>query len=370
MRKGNKLYIIIYVAIVLVATMQLVAGCSSTSALKEDEQLFTGLKPIEYTNYEKGAYADSAIAEMENALASAPTGALLGSSYYRTPFPVRLWIWNAFSQSDDGLSKWITKVFGSKPKLMANVNPQLRAQVAEHQLDKYGYFNGKVTYDVLTQSNPKKAKVAYHVNFGHLWTLDSLSYLNFPENGKHLIDSTINKAVIKKGSPFNVGKLEEERQRITRLFRNNGYYFYQNGYASYLADTINTPGKAQVRLMMADSVDDKVARQWYIGNINVNFRKQFMEEMTDSFVRRYLSFKYAGKKIPLRPGIVLRSLRLRPGTLYKLRTEEKAKSGLQEMGLFSYTNIQFTPRTTQVIDSLGNIAYRDMVINMTNEASI
>ena len=53
-----------------------------------------------------------------------PERCLVGSSYYRTPFPVRLWIWNAFSQSDGALAKWITKVFGSKPKLMANVNPQ------------------------------------------------------------------------------------------------------------------------------------------------------------------------------------------------------------------------------------------------------
>lgn len=73
----------------------LFTGCSSTSALKEGEQLFAGLKPIEYTNYEENSYADSVKEEMEYALASAPTGAFMGSSYYRTPFPVRLWIWNA-----------------------------------------------------------------------------------------------------------------------------------------------------------------------------------------------------------------------------------------------------------------------------------
>ncbi len=155
-------------------------ACSSTSALKEGQQLFTGLKPIEYSNYEKSGYADSTMLEMENVLASAPNGALFGSSYYRTPFPVRLWIWNAFSQSEGGVAKWITKAFGSKPKLMSNVNPQLRAQVAENQLDKYGYFNGKVTYDVVTDNNPKKAKVAYHVDMGHLWTLDTVKYLGFP----------------------------------------------------------------------------------------------------------------------------------------------------------------------------------------------
>ena len=32
----------------------------------------------------------------------------------------------------------------------------------------------------------------------------------------------------------------------------------------YLADTVNVPGKVQLQLMMADSVDDRATRQWYI----------------------------------------------------------------------------------------------------------
>ena len=359
MRRKSKLYLIIYMAASIVLPTFLLSGCSSTSALKEDEQLFTGLKPIDYTNYEECKYVDSVKEEMEYALASAPTGAFMGSSYYRTPFPVRLWIWNAFSPSEDGLSKWITKTFGSKPKLMANVNPQLRAQVAEHQLIKYGYFNGKVAYKVLTQSNPKEAKVAYKVNLGHLWTLDSVAYVNFPSFGRKLIDSTMNYALIRKGSPFNVSKLELERQRLTRLFRNNGFYYYQNGYASYLADTLNVPGKVDVRLVLADSIEPVAKRQWYLGNIHINFRKQMMEEMTDSFVRRYLRFDYAGKKMPIRAGVVLRELKLRPRSLYRVDDETRAHNGLQSMGLFSYTNINFTPRTVESMDSLGNVVYKD-----------
>ena len=359
MRKRSSLYLIIYMAAFVMLSGILLSSCSATSALKDDEQLFTGLKPIEYVNYEPTSYVDTVKEEMEYALASAPTGAFLGSSYYRTPFPVRLWIWNAFSQSDDGLSKWITKTFGSKPKLMANVNPKLRAQVAEHQLMKYGYFNSKVDYEVLTQHNPKEAKVAYQVNLGHLWTLDSVSYLNFPSFGKKLIDSTMSASLVKKGNPFNVSKLESERQRLTRLFRNNGFYFYQNSYASYLADTINTPGKVNLRLMMADSIEARAKRQWYIGNININFRKQMMEEMTDSFVRRYLRFNYAGKKMPIRAGVVLRELKLRPRRLYMVDNENTAQSGLQSMGLFSYTNINFVPRTVEMLDNLGNTVYKD-----------
>lgn len=337
----------------------LLSGCSSTSALKEGEQLFTGLKPIAYSHYEEGSYADSAKEEMEYALASAPTGAFMGSSYFRTPFPVRLWIWNAFSQSNDGFSKWITKAFGSKPKLMENVNPQLRAQVAEGQLDKLGYFSGKVDYEVQTQRNPKEAKVAYKVSLGPLWRIDSVAYLNFPEYGKRLIDSTWAEALIGKGSPFNVSNLELERQRLTRLFRNHGYYYYQNGYASYLADTVSTPGKVNLRLSLADSINPLAKRQWHLGNININFKNQIMEEMTDSFVRRYMKIRYAGKKMPIRAGVVLRELKLRPRRLYTVDDENNAKSGLQSMGLFSYTNVQFAPRTSQLLTSEGDTVYCD-----------
>ena len=74
MKQQNRLYLIIYMAALLMLSGQLITGCSSTSALKEDEQLFTGLVPIEYKNYEKGAYADSTITEMEYALASPHRG--------------------------------------------------------------------------------------------------------------------------------------------------------------------------------------------------------------------------------------------------------------------------------------------------------
>ncbi len=353
--RQNKLYLI-YIGVMALFSVTLLAGCSSTSALKEGEQLFTGLKPIEYTNYEEGTYADSTKAEMESVLASAPNGSLFGSSYHRTPFPIRLWIWNAFSQSNGIIPKWITKTFGSQPKLMGNVNPQLRSQVAENQLMKYGYFNGKVKYDIITGTNPKTAKVAYHVDLGRLCTLDSVAYLGFPDFGKQLIDSTHSQALIGKGTPFNVSLLEQERQRITRLFRNNGFYYYKNGYASYLADTVTVPGKAQVRLVLADSIDTLAKRQWYIGNIRFNYRKQFGEQLTDSFVRRYLSFHYTGKKMPIRGGVMLRDLHLRPRQLYKVENEEAAKKSLVSMGLFSYTNIQFTPRRQVLADSTSVIA--------------
>ena len=72
----------------------LLAACSTTKNIPDDDQLFIGLTKIDYQNYQADAHFLSTQEEVEAALATAPNGAFFGSSYYRTPFPYGLWIWN------------------------------------------------------------------------------------------------------------------------------------------------------------------------------------------------------------------------------------------------------------------------------------
>lgn len=160
----------------------------------QNDQLFIGLTKIEYNNYdnekENTDHFTSTKEEIEASLATAPNGALFGSSYYRTPFPYGLWIWNAFSGSKNKIAQWITKTFGKAPVLMRQVNPELRASVAQSVLRNHGYLNGTVSYQIVPQKNPKKAKIGYTVNFGRLFTVDSLEYVDFPQMADSLINLT------------------------------------------------------------------------------------------------------------------------------------------------------------------------------------
>ena len=201
----------------------LIAGsCSSTSSVPEGDQLYIGLNPIEYKEYEKNDHFYAVQEEVEAALATAPNGAFFGSSYHRT-IPYKLWIWNNFSNSETKLGKWIAKTFGSAPVLMSWVNPELRTSVAQSVLRKHGYLGGTVSYMVEQQKNPKKAKIAYTVNMNELSTVDTLEYVNFPSLSDSLIRLHVDEARIKPGDPFDVSALDAERSRLSTLFRNNGF---------------------------------------------------------------------------------------------------------------------------------------------------
>lgn len=141
-------------------------GCSTTSAIPDGEQLYTGMRPTTYQNYQKGNHFDQTREEMDVVLATTPNASLFGSSTMKSPFPIGLWIWNAFSQSQSGLGRWISRTFGSKPVLLSYANPDLHVSVGEGTLKKRGYFHGKIGYEILQQGNPKKAKMHYTVDMG------------------------------------------------------------------------------------------------------------------------------------------------------------------------------------------------------------
>ena len=328
----------------------ILSSCSTTKNIPKNDQLFIGLTKIEYNNYdnekENTDHFTSTKEEIEASLATAPNGALFGSSYYRTPFPYGLWIWNAFSGSKNKIAQWITKTFGKAPVLMRQVNPELRASVAQSVLRNHGYLNGTVSYQIVPQKNPKKAKIGYTVNFGRLFTVDSLEYVDFPQMADSLINLTKNDALIKSGSPLDASIMDAERTRLSTLFRNNGYYFYQPNFASYLADTTAVTGKAKLRLQMASNLPAITRRKWYIGNIRIDIRKQFMEELKDSFSHRYFTVRFNGKRPPIRPRIILADLRLRPRQQFSYDKYIESSNKINGSGLFSSVEFNFTPRDT------------------------
>ncbi len=348
-----KKLISIYASALIIIGTSLLSACSSTSGVPEGDQLFTGLKPIQYKNYDKSAHFLSTQEEVEAALATAPNGALLGSSYYRTPIQMRLWIWNAFHNDTTGIGRWMTKSFGKAPVLMSWVNPALRASVATNLIRNHGYFHGNVTYENVTDKNPKKAKIAYTVDMGKLFTVDSVAYREFPREADSLLALSQSAALVKKGSPFDVSLLDAERNRISTLFRNNGYFYYQPDYAIFLADTLSNPGRAQLQLQLANGLDERAKRKWYIGNVEIDFRRQYTDILRDSISRRHFLARFNGRKPPVRLRVVWKDMRLYPKQPYSYEKYQQTVNNISNTGLFSMTNFTFTPRdTTSTCDTL------------------
>lgn len=229
--------------LLLTAFLCLLAGCSTTKNLPEGETLYVGVKNINVINEDKTPAGVQTLEEVEAALSYPPNNAILGSNSLRFPIPFGLWIYNDFVkyQEKKGVGHWIFNKLGSTPVYVSTVNPETRVKVATNLLRDYGFFNGSVSYSVDTLKNPRKAKLNYEINMANPYYLDSIAYLKYPARADSLIRATYNQRILRKGDNFSVLKLEEERQRLSTLFRNNGYYYFRPEFTTFRADTRCNP---------------------------------------------------------------------------------------------------------------------------------
>ena len=339
----------------------LLSACSTTRNLPEGEVLYTGIEEIKVENADESKAGEATMDEIEAALAYPPNNALLGSSSLRVPFPFGLWVYNAFVNKEGKLGKWIFRKLAAKPVLISTVNPEVRVKVARNLLNEYGYFQGESAFEVIPdEKNPRKAKLAYTITMNHPYTLDSVEYVHIRHRADSLIDATAGERLLRTGAPFNVVRLQAERERISSMLRDNGYYYFRPDFITYQADTTLVPGRVTLRVAHKESLPRTALRTWRLGDISVWLNGYNNEPPTDSVRYKNLTVHYEGK-LRVRPSVLYKRLYLKPGDLYSQRAQERTQTALARLGIFRYTELSYAPRDTtrrqDTFDLRVNAAY-------------
>ena len=340
----------------------LLTNCSITKNLPEGETLYVGIDKLEVLNEDKTPTGITALEEVEAALAYPPNNALFGSSTMRWPIPFGLWVYNGFEKYQDkkGVGRWIFDHMAKSPVLMSNVNADTRAKVAGNLLRDYGFFNGTVSYEIVPQKDPKQEKVSYTIDMGTPYYLDSIAWLKYPARADSLIQASRRRSVLKRGDNFSVLKLEEERQRLSDLLRNNGYYYFRSDLTTFRADTLQKPGYVSLQVVPQNGLPTEAKKQYYIGKTSVYLTGYNGEQPTDSLKFPSMTLYFHGKKPGIRPSTLIRNLFYRKGELYSQDRQTFSQEAMARMNVFKYTEFRYLPKdTTAACDTL------DVMVNAT-----
>ena len=345
------------VTCVMLLLLWLASACSTTSKLPEGEILYTGIKKIEVLDDDGTDGAADAIDEVNAALKQKPNGSIFGSSRWTYPWPpFRLFLYNKYIDSEKKFGKWVFDKFATPPVLISSVNPEMRVAAATNLLHDYGYFNGKVGYSLIPdRKNDRKSRISYQVQMGHSYRIDTVIYAGFGPQADSLVRRTLRFSKLRKGDQFSVIKLDEERQRISTIFRSQGYFYFVPSYIDFLGDTLQSMGNVAVKVMPRAGLNDMVKRKWKIGGLTVNLRGYNNEMPTDSMTYEDMKIYYEGK-LRVRPSILYDRIKDRRGDTYSQFTQQRTQEALSRLGIFRYTDIQYIPQ-----DSSGNVLNR--VIN-------
>lgn len=320
------------------------AGCSTTKNLPEGETLYTGIKKIEINEKDESANGEKTIEEVTAAVSVAPNNSFLGSAKYRIPIPFGLWIYNNFQKYEKGLGRWIFRKMAATPVTVSSVNPDTRVKIASNLLKDYGYFNGNVTYTVDSTRNPRAVKLSYQIDMGKPYYIDTVLYEGFTGRADSLIRRHFDERLIHSNDNFDVTRLNEERERLVTLFKNNGYYFFRSEYITFLADTLMRPGYINLKIVPKSNTPKEAKTKYTIGKTEVNLIGYNGEQPDDSICTRDFTVHYFGKKPELKYGVLRKRFLYRSGETYSQLRMNYTQEALARLGVFKFNEFQYTPR--------------------------
>ncbi|MFT5848963.1 MAG: outer membrane protein assembly factor BamA [Psychroserpens sp.] len=252
-------------------------------------------------------------------------------------------------QSRKKINSWLKKT-GEAP-VIYNEN---RAEKTALALRKYyfskGWFDVKTSFEAKKDST-QKAKVTYKVTTGTPYILDSMrSNIKTP-----IIDSLYNSqlkkgSLIAKGQQYDEANYTNERDRLTTLLRNSGFYYFGQDYITFDIDTVRTSKKINTNLIIADRAirnEDSVARvPFKIYKIkDVNIFTDYKNEYRDSTITDSINYKnynlYSYNTLKFRPKAITDAMFIKKGDVFKDIDRTRTYRYLSELQAFRYPRIDY-----------------------------
>ena len=332
------------------------AACSTVRRIPEGEVLYTGVKKLRIQPDSGVVLSTAAEEAARQPLSVAPNNPLY-SPWLRTPLPIGLWAWNyCYTPREKGFKYWFFKRLAKEPVLLSKVQPGLRTQVAEQALANFGYFGSTVSDSLRYRKHGRKAKVDYTLRIAEPWFYGEIAYPTVNPGMDPLIDSLRATSLLRTGAQYNLDTLTAERQRITGILRDRGYYYFRPEYLEFLADTTLRPQHVDLRLTLKPNLPAVALKPYRVGDVTVRLRN--LRPGPRDTLRLRNATVIAQRPMKIRPRVLGRALTLRPGQLFTVDAQNRTQNELNQLGIFRSVNLSVTP-----LDSLRGGDTLDVAID-------
>ncbi|MGM9853808.1 MAG: BamA/TamA family outer membrane protein [Muribaculaceae bacterium] len=323
-------------------------GCSTTRRIPEGEQLYTGIRKIDYNIGDSTGRIPAGMRDDIYQAAFVRPNNYWPLLSWRYPFPLGLWVYNNWPNPEKGLRHWLYEKLVEEPVLVSDVRPDVRTQMIEQILDNYGYFRGNVSFEMVPgKKNPRKASVLYKVSTGPEFHFRSVELIPDTTALIHLIDSIASRQTyLRPGSRYDTDSLSAARVNIANALRNRGYYYFRPEYIEYLADSVSYPGSIALRMTLGSNLPRPLIEPYRTGRVTVTVNrhngKAYWADTLD------LPQATLIKQMPqrLRTSVIRDNVTFRPGRLFRVRDMDRTQAYLSRLGIFSSVTIDAHPDTT------------------------
>lgn len=260
--------------------------------------------------------------------------------------------------------EWIKKT-GEAPAIIDEGLTKKSINRLQSWYFNHGWFNAEIDYEI-NPTDEKKGEIDYYVKTGQAYVVDSIRQ----RIGSPVIDSIYHahseNSLIKEGVQYRTLDYNAERERLSRLFRNNGVYYFDQEYITFEADTVSTNHRVNSTVIInnrqitdGDYTHRVPFKIHNLSKVNVFTDYTFANRnrpITDSVEYNGYTI-YSFDELEFRPRAITDAIFIRPGEIFRDLDRTRTYNRMSSLRVFKYPNIEYTldPADTTNTDLIANI---------------
>ena len=249
--------------------------------------------------------------------------------------------------SSKSFNQFLRKL-GDEPVIYESAVAKKSQIEIEKAVRNMGYMQAKVSMDTIIRKH--KLELVYKIKAGKPYKVGSISYdVNDAVISEFIKNDSAN-SLISSGMTFNVEALNNERNRITSILQNNGYYKFNKDFLVYQADTARNTFLVDLTMKLLPyqrrKEDVPMPHQQYTIR-NVNYIADDNSNMSERKFERYDFMYYDGinlfykDDLYIRPNVLANFNHIHTGDLYSEQKVQNTITAMGRMRALKYTNINF-----------------------------
>ena len=246
-----------------------------------------------------------------------------------------------------GIHDFLKKT-GEPPVVIDTIETKKSALRLKYYYFNDGFFNVKTTYKIVTVST-KKARIKYTITTGKPYFLDSLKTTIQTPVLDSMFQATKSNCLLKSGKQYKTAYFDNEKNRISDYFRNNGVYHFQPNNVIFDIDTINKESKTNVNLMINDysyqENDSTITQPFKIYKISDVFIYTDYSPTKANIISDSTSYKnfhlYSINKLKYKPSAITDAVFISKGGVFADNKTVLTSRYLNNLKIFNYPAIQY-----------------------------
>jgi outer membrane protein insertion porin family len=319
-------------------------ACNTTKKLPKGEELYTGA--VIHIHSEKDLNKLPIRKELEKVIRPKPNGTFLG-------LRLKLWIYTITGKDKPkGLRHWIKTKAGEPPVLLSDVHPEKTMELMKNRLTVNGYFHSEASYELQKGKN-RKTKLIYTLTLSNPYLIHTVKFPPESDSLSTRIRDLQAGSLIKEGVQYNLDLFKEERQRIEKELKNEGYFYFNADYLLFKADSVKNNKLVNVTLSVKHDIPPKALDAYRLNRIYIIPAPVAPEDSlpVKADTVRIKGYYFLNSDSSFRPEALLNGVYLKTGDLYSRRSHSETLNHMMERGTFKFVEIKFV----ESADSVGKL---------------